>query len=515
MTTLLAALLPLRERVRLRGVAVSPLTAPLPHRRGTVVAATIGVVLIIGLMYASPMPGPWGLLITVAGCALVAVLLGSPLVTTVLLLLASFVRLAIHVGGLPAEPMTLLFVALVASAALAGLRATVRFHFGPLEAVMVAYLLWNVVSIAWPHAYPAVDPRTGESIVLYRFLLAGSIFPFAGYAMGRAYFRSASRIRILLFSLLAFSAYSAVVSVLQFTGPKALVWPRYIVNSPSWPERAVGVFDQPVINGLVMSAGFVAAVVLARERSLRAWQRVLSALVAPMCAVGVYLTHTRVALLVFGLAIVLCAFIARGVRAVFVMTLIAAGMFLAAEWATISSADRTKGGLGSLGEVQDRLNMISTSFWAIKEEPLIGWGFARFQQINTHHHQQWANDIKWERGYGYASHENELGIAAELGLVGLGLWLTVLALLLWQVVRAFRRLPSEGVNGRAVGVIAIASLLVWSGSGATVDLRFFDFPNLLVFLIAGAAVGASIENSTGSSRNPTVSSAERRDEVAV
>ncbi|TWF78968.1 O-antigen ligase [Pseudonocardia hierapolitana] len=514
MTALLSALLPLRERVRPRSAAV-PSLAPQSERSRTALAVAIGVVMIIGLVYAGPMPGPSGLLLTVAGCALSAVVLGSPLVTTVLLLLASFVRMAIQVGGLPAEPMTLLFVALVASAAIAGLRGRTRFHFGPLEAAMAAYVLWNIVSMVWPHLYPAVVPKTGEEIVLYRFLLMGTVFPFVGYVVGRAYFRSASRIRVLLFSLLAFAAYSAVVSVLQFTGPKALVWPRYIVDSPSWPERAVGVFNQPVCNGLVMSAGFVAAVLLARERSLPTWQRVLSALVAPMCVVGVYLTHTRAVLIVFGLALVLCAFIARGARTVFVAMLIAACVFLAAEWATITSADRTKGGLGSASEIHDRLNMITTSFWAIGEQPVMGWGFARFQQVNTHHHKQWSSDVKWESGYGYSSHENELGIAVELGLVGLGLWLTVLALLARQVVGAFRRLPTGGMNGRVIGVIAIVALLVWFGSGATVDLRFFDFANLMVFLIAGAAVGASIESSTEDPRNPTASSIERRDGVAV
>ena len=511
----MTALLPRRERVGRRGAAVPPLAAPQSERARTVLAAAIGVVLITGLMFAGPMPGPSGLLFTVAGCVLGAVVMGSPLVTTVLLLLASFVRMAIHVGGLPAEPMTLLFVALVASAALAGLRGRARFHFGPLEAVMVAYVLWNIVSMVWPHVYPAIIPKTGEEIVLYRFLLMGTVFPFVGYVVGRAYFRSASRIRVLLFSLLAFAAYSAVVSVLQFTGPKALVWPRYIVDSPSWPERAVGVFNQPVCNGLVMSAGFITAILLARERSLPMWQRVLSAVVAPMCAIGIYLTHTRAVLIVFGLALVLCAFIARGARRVFVAMLIAAFLFLAAEWSTITSADRTKGGLGSTSEVYDRLNMITTSFWAIGQEPVTGWGFGRFQQVNTHHHKQWADDIKWESGYGYSSHENELGIAVELGLVGLGLWLAVLALLVRQVVRAFRRLPTGGVNGRVIGVIAIAALLVWFGSGATVDLRFFDFANLLVFLVAGAAVGASVDNSTANPRNPDANSIERRDGVAV
>jgi O-antigen ligase len=475
----------------------------------------VGTVLIVGIMYAGPMPGPSGLLITVFGCALGALVLGSPLVTTVLLLFASFARMAIDVGGLPAEPMTLLFVALVASAALAALRGNTSFHFGPLEVAMSACVVWNIVSMVWPHTYPAVVPKTGEDIVLYRILLMGTVFPFVGYVVGRAMFRSASRIRVLLFSLLAFSAYSALVSVLQFTGPKALVWPRYIVDSPSWPERAVGVFNQPVCNGLVMSAGFVAAVLLARERSLPTWQRLLSAAVAPMCAAGIYLTHTRAALIVFGLALVLCAFIARGARRVFVAMLVAAVLFLAAEWSTISSADRTKGGLGSTSEVHDRLNMITTSFWAIGEEPVMGWGLGRFQQVNTHHHQQWAADISWESGYGYSSHENELGIAVELGLIGLALWLTVLMMVARQVIGAFRRLPPGGVDGRPMGVVAIAALLVWLGSGATVDLRFFDFANLMVFLLAGAAVGASLQKSTAERRDPLPTSTGPRDGMAV
>jgi O-antigen ligase len=499
----LSALLPARDRSE--PSVGAPVPGPVSGRADLwriVAAGGLGLVLIVGAMFEGPVEGPRGvLLVAMAAVAGVVVLL-APLVTTMLLLLASFFRLAIHVSGLPAEPMTLLFAALVVAVAIAALRGTIRLHFGPLEAAMLAYLLWNIVSAVWPHLYPAVMPRTGEPIVIYRFILMGTVFPFAGYVVGRAFFRSAFRIRVLVFGLLGFAAYSALVSVLQFTGPRALVWPRYIVDSPSWPERAVGVFDQPVVNGLVMSAGFVAAVLIASDRSLKGWQRTLSGIVAPMCAVGVYLTHTRAVLIVFGLALVLCAFIARGVRAVFVTMLIAACAFLVAEWSTISSADRESGGLGSASEVYDRLNMIQTSFWAIREEPFTGWGLARFAQVNTHHHQQWATDINWYRGYGYSSHENELGIAVELGLIGLALWLVVLGLLAHQIIRAFRRLPYAGVDGRTIAVLAIVFLLAWSGSGSTVDLRYNDFVNLLVFLIAGAAVGASVRDAEPAVREP-------------
>jgi O-antigen ligase len=475
-----------------------PVPGPLRGRADLwrlVAAVGLGLVLIVGAMYEGPVHGPKGVLfVAVAGAAGVLVLL-APLATTVLLLLASFFRLAIHVSGLPAEPMTLLFAALVVAVAIAALRGAVRLHFGPLEAVMLAYVLWNIVSAVWPHVYPAVVPHTGQPIVIYRFILMGTVFPFAAYVVGRAYFRSAFRIRVLLVALLGFATYSGLVSILQFTGPRALVWPRYIVDAPSWPERAVGVFDQPVVNGLVMSAGFVAAVLFATDRALKDWQRILSGIVAPLCAVGVYLTHTRAVLIVFGLGLLVCAFIARGVRTVFAATIAVACAFLVADWATISSADRASGGLGSSSEVYDRLNMIRTSFWAIGEEPVVGWGIARFQQVNTHHHMQFAPDINWQRGYGYSSHENELGIAVELGLVGLAMWLVVLGLLAHQIIRAFRRLPHAGVDGRTIAVLAVVSLLVWVSSGATVDMRFNDFVNLLVFMIAGAAVGASVRDA--------------------
>jgi O-antigen ligase len=457
-----------------------------------VAAVGLGLVLIAGAMREGPVAGPRGLfLVAVAGAAGVVVLL-APLVTTVLLLLASFFRLAVHVGGLPAEPMTLLFAALVAAVGVAALRGTVRLHFGPLEAVMFAYLLWNIVSAMWPHAYPAIVPNTGESIVLYRFILMGTVFPFAAYAVGRAVFRDPSRIRVLVFCVLGFAAYSGLVSILQFTGPRAMVWPRYIVDAPSWPERAVGVFDQPVVNGLVMSIGFVAAVLVAGDRSAAGWQRLCAGLVAPLCLVGVYLTHTRAVWIVFGVGVVVCALVARGQRGVFVATLVSAGAFVVADWATISSADRASGGLGSASEVYDRLNMIRTSLWAIGQEPLFGWGLGRFQQVNTHHHMQWATDVNWMRGYGYSSHENELGIAVELGLIGLALWLVVLGLLAHQVVRAFRRLRDRGVVARTIAVLAVVAPLLWAGTGFTVDLRFNDFVNLLVFLVAGAAVGLSV-----------------------
>lgn len=461
----------------------------LPGSWRTAVGILVASVLVAGVVFAGPVSGPTGLLVVALAAAGAALVLGSPLVAVLVLLLASFLRLAVPVPGLPSEPMVLALFALVAAAALAGARGRLHFRFGALEAVMAAYLLWNVGSMLWPHTYPAVVPGNGEDISVPRFILTGTVLPFVAYVVGRAVFRTERAVRPMLYCIVALAGYSALVSVLQFSGPVALVWPRYIVDAPNWSDRAVGVFNQPLVNGLLMVAGFVTAVFFAHERTLTRFPRLAALVVAVLCVPGIYLTRTRAVWLVFGLGLLLCALFARRARTGFVVTAVAAVLFIGVNWSTFTSPDRAAGGVGSPSEVDDRLNSIATSLWAIEQKPVFGWGIGRFTQVNTFDHRVWSPDIDFRRGYAISSHENELGIATELGLVGLALWLAVLVLLVWALLRALARLPASGLGGRPLGLLALTVLATWLTCGLTVDLRFFDFANLLVFLLIGSVVG--------------------------
>jgi O-antigen ligase len=157
-------------------------------------------------------------------------------------------------------------------------------------------------------------------------------------------------------------------------------------------------------------------------------------------------------------------------------------------WATFTSSDRAAGGVGSAGEVQDRLNTLATSIWAFERKPLLGWGIGRFSSVNTDHHQQWSPSTPWERGFGIPSHFDIMGIAVELGVVGVILWISILYLVIRRVGQAVRRLPVQGVYNRPLAWTALMCLLALVTTGLTVDLRFFDFCNIIVWLLAGAVV---------------------------
>ena len=109
----------------------------------------------------------------------------------------------------------------------------------------------------------------------------------------------------------------------------------------------------------------------------------------------------------------------------------------------------------------------------------------------SYHHQQWAPEIPWIRGYATASHENELGILVELGVIGLALWISVLALITYRLWDAYRRLPDDDLCGKPLAVTAIMAMAILICTGSTVDLRFFDFSLAAVFVIFGITIGWS------------------------
>ena len=408
----------------------------------------------------------------------------------VLLMVSAFLRTAQReVTSTALLPRVLVVLLLVVGVALA-IRAVRLPRPGAVELLMLAYLAWVLLSLVLPHEYEAVDPNTGQDATIFQSVLRGVLLPFVVYLIARIVLVGEHTVRWLLWSVVGMTAYSAWVSIAPVHGLAALVWPRFIVDAPSWPGRAVGVFDQPVTNGLLLVIGIVVCLLLASRDGVRPVARVVLYGVVVVSTYAVYLTHTRAA--VFGLvtAVVLGGLFARGWRAGFVAVgALGALSILSKGASTLVSPDRAAGGFGSPAEVYDRLNLAATAVHAIKDQPLVGIGLDRFAMYDTYQHAAWSDGVDWSRGQGLIAHENELGIAAEVGLPGLALWLAVLvavAVLLHRVVRGTAPRQLMGAPLALTGGIAMAVMVV---NGTTVDLRPLEFATMLPFVLAGAAVG--------------------------
>ncbi|RDH78665.1 O-antigen ligase family protein [Mycolicibacterium moriokaense] len=421
----------------------------------------------------------------------------APVIAVLVMVVLTFLHRGLQ-DVLPNKTFAVLVVVAVVTAAVWMDRTPTRLRgIGPVEWAMVAYLGWNVCSMFAPHRYDAANPLTGVTHSVAQFIMVSAGIPLVMYVVGRYTFDRTAAVRLLLWTILLLAAYSAAMSILPFTGPKSWVWPRFIVDGSlvpgvnTWAGRAIGVFNQPVVNGMILVLGFAVAMLLISRRDEPGWRRFVALAIALACGVGIYLTYTRAVWMSAALVLIIGALFAKGYRRGFVVTLSMVAIVIAANWARFTSSDRAAGGVGSEGEVEDRLNVIRTALWAAAHKPLTGWGILRFEAVNTFHHQQWSPETPWIRGYGIVSHQNELGILAELGVIGLGCWLAIVVLIAYKLLQAYRSLPDFELCGKPLALTAIIAVVVLFGSGLTVDLRLFDFPATLIYLLVGVAVGWS------------------------
>ena len=421
----------------------------------------------------------------------------APIFAALMMLVATFLHRALK-DVLPNKTFAALLVVVVIATALWMDRTPTRLRgIGAVESALALYLLWNVHSMFAPHPYAASNPLTGATHSVPQFIMVAAGIPLVMYVVGRYTFDRTAAVRVLLWTILTLGAYSAAVSILQFTGPTALVWPRFIVDGSlvpgvdTWADRALGVFNQPVVNGMTMVLAFAVAMLLLCRHDEPAWRRLLAFVTAIACGFGIYLTYTRAVWLSAVVMLIIGALLAKGYRRGFVVSLGIIATIVASNWSRFTSNDRAVGGVASEGELEDRLNMIQTALWAASQKPLTGWGILRFEAVNTYHHQQWAPEVPWVRGYGIVSHENELGILTELGLIGLASWIAVLVVIAYKLRYAYRSLPDGELCGKPLVVTAIIAVVILFCSGLTVDLRLFDFPAATVFLLVGTAVGWS------------------------
>ena len=465
------------------------------------VAAALAAIVVV--LAAVRLPGvKFGQLLVLGAVALAlgAMVLRSPPFATIILIITVSLRAA-TTGVLPIDAFWIAFAGVVGALVLWMDRNPDRPRgMDAIEWAIALYMAWNVYSMISPHEYIAMDQpevagvssriATGIPMEVWRVIVI-QMFPLVLYRVGRHAFDRAAVVRALLWTILILAAYSAAMSIMQFSGPTELVWPRYIVDPKNWPGRAAGVFKQPVVSGWLLALGLAIAMLLLSRRSEPTWVRRFAFVVAFACGYGIYLTHTRDAWLSGVVVLIIGALMARGYRKGFIVSICLVASMVAVNWSVFTSSDRKAGGVGSMNEVHDRLNADQTALWAFDRKPFAGWGIGRFQVVNTYHHQQWAPDIPWIRGYGIVSHGNELGILAEVGVIGLALWIFLLALVIRRLWTAYRTLPDHDVCGKPLAVTAIMTIATLICTGFTVDLRLVDFPMLPVLLLAGITVGWS------------------------
>ncbi len=376
--------------------------------------------------------------------------------------------------GLPISPDRLFIAAGFASLAL-HLPGSVRERaivWRPLHAVLAATAAIGIVSAVAVGTFASSE---GFFALLDRL----GLVPFLVFTLAPLIYARARDRNALLVVLVGTGLYLGITAVLEGTHNGAFVWPRYI-DDPGYGThfgRARGPFAQPSAMGMALYGCAVASALAAYTWETVRSQR-FAAGVMLLCLVGTIFTLTRSNWLATGVATAIALLANERTRKVLLPIGIACVVVLVAALVFVPGfADRVSERNSDVKPVWDRYNTNRAAIAMVRERPLTGIGWQSFEdEADDYLH---VADTYPLTGLGIPVHNVPLSHAAELGLVGAGVWLTGLALAMGAAI--LRRGPEELEPWR---LAMVALLLHWVVVASFVPLGY-AFPNLQLWLWAG------------------------------
>jgi O-antigen ligase len=306
-----------------------------------------------------------------------------------------------------------------------------------------------------------------------------------------------------------FGLYLAAMVIAERFEAYWLLYPGYIVTSMNdktaeFVGRGRGPLLHPIITGIQLSACFYATL-LFWPRTER-WGRSGIMLAAAVFALSFYSTMTRSVWMGagLGLAVIVGASMPRTWRApVLSATVLLAGLYAAVNWDEFVAFKRDKNltARETADSVMLRPAMAQVAWLMILDRPVFGCGFGQYVPEHKNYLADRSTDLVLEKTRNYTAHSLFFGIATETGLVGLGLFLALLAAWGRDAWRLWC-MQETPLWARQQGLFFLAVLSAYLVNGMFHHIALVPMSNLLLFFVAGMnAAVITAQSSTPARRS--------------
>ena len=343
--------------------------------------------------------------------------------------------------------------------------------------------------------------RPDEISPVWRLLFA-YLMPMALYWVARQSPLNEQRLGWMLATLSCFGVYLAVTGLAEISQQWWLVFPKYIA------DPAVGIHFGRARGPMVQAACYGTALAIClmcawmwRERLGRAGQLVIVATL-PLFAAAIYFTYTRSAWAesLLGMLVVLGLTLKGKLRGAVLGTIVAACAIVAiANWDQLLGFKREQ----SAGETRKSAHMRGSfayvSWKMFQDRPLLGCGFGHYRTEVLPYLGDRTTELDLESIRGYVHHNTWLCILAENGLVGIGLFLAMIASWARSAWKLYRNsLSPPWIRSHAVLMLAV--IAIHSCQALSRDVTYTAIENMLLFFMAGITTGLAARRQEAATR---------------
>ncbi len=324
-------------------------------------------------------------------------------------------------------------------------------------------------------------------------LMAGYWMPLTAYWIVRQSKLNEQSLSQLYRFLLVLGLYLVLTGIFEIGKQWWLVFPRYIADPDVGIHfgRARGPFGNSIRYGVYVAICFLAAWMCWLRLSRR--QQMLSLPLAPLFLAAIFFSYTRSIWLG----------VAAGMLAVAVMTLqgrtrtallasVAVAGLLASclLWQKLVFLEREESGAYAAVSVTNRASHAYVSWKMFQDRPLLGFGFGQYPNEKLTYLYDRNTELKLQRLRTRLSHNTVLTLMVEVGAMGLGLFMAVMAAWVCRAVSIWRN-PNAPLWARRHAILFMAALCVYFFQLLFHEVTFRPDINALIFMLAGTVVGLS------------------------
>ncbi len=310
---------------------------------------------------------------------------------------------------------------LIAGAGAAILRASPEerrrvLRLQPVHVVLIASILYVGASAA----------RAGtldDQGSLFKLIQAFGVLPFIVFAVAPLAFRNERDRRVLLAGLVALGGYLGVTALFEAARVYGPIFPRYIADPDVGIHfgHARGPFVQAAVDGFALYLCAVAAMI-ARSTWTDTLARFLALTVTTLCLAGALLTLQRAVWVALVVTAIVAICWSRPLRRTIVPAM---GVAVAAAAALVLAVPDVRSDFDSVLEdsenVRSRQITNAAAVDMLEAQPLTGVGWDRYHAVSPRYLVQ-GDDYPLVGDKLNQVHNLYLSYAADLGLIGVGLW---------------------------------------------------------------------------------------------
>lgn len=372
-----------------------------------------------------------------------------------------------------------------------------------IELLMGVFALICLISMTQTGFLP-INP---EFISPWFVFISGYFFPFIIFVFAKKYIVNEKDMLIILHTLFYLGVYLCIISGLEFFNLKQFVFPRYIANPEigiHW-ERARGPFLNAPYNGEAILIGFISGLHLLQKKM--GFSRIIhqSALLLFFPAVFFTLTRSVYVAMLVALIILLgwykTSFPKWKLISLPLVIVLIVGI---ANSPRLLSTERREGGVYQVKEVDVRFALLKRSAYLFSESPFVGIGFAQFLPSNLRSYKgrtPYSSDELTA-----LQHNHLLGIATELGIPGILIYLAIVILIMRRLKQLVGKLPETGIMGNNIRIVIFSIWAVYLTNNLFLEPSNNLFVNAIPFLFAGLADGLYVRSLQPGAMSPVIMS---------